>query len=131
MELSVKGDGQALSLMLRTPNAMVWKPDVPQPPAHLRAHDEVVSVTFTVESVGENFASILLDKGSRRALSADRARTNISWKPLEQPRNTSTWLHRRMLRHVDVQADCSRILNRNGQLYGLALHTLVKGPPHI
>jgi hypothetical protein len=125
-ELSAKVEGQALRTLLRMPNSSIWSPEIPNPPVHLRAPDELLTISFAIESVGEDFAIILLDKASRRVLSADRARTRMSWKPLEQPRNTSTWLHRKMLRRVDAKAECSCILNKYGQLYGVALHSLVK-----
>lgn len=124
--LSAKDEGQALRTLIRMPNSSIWSPDIPLAPAHLRAHAELQTITFAVESVGQDFAIVLLDKGSRRVLSADRARTRMSWKPLEQPRNTSTWLHRKMLRNADVKAECSCILNKNGQLHGIALHSIAK-----
>ncbi|WP_374259420.1 hypothetical protein [Aquabacterium sp.] len=123
--LSAEDQRPSLEAILRKPGASSWTPGIPRALDQVRAREEVVTLNFMIESVGEDFAIILLDKNSRRILSADRARTQMSWKPLDQPRNISTWLHRRMLRCATVQAECSRILRKSGQLYGVALHSLV------
>lgn len=124
--LALAGDGAPMSMQFSQPGAELWSPSIPCPPAYMRAKDQELTLAFDVESVGHHFAKVKLDRPSREIIFSNQSRTMLLWKPLEQPVNTSTYLHRRMLRRAVVQAHCLPILRKNGQLHGLALRSLVK-----
>lgn len=121
---SSEPDSMNLELLLS--GAEAWKPAIPVPPDHMRAIDEVLTVSFDIRSVGVHSAVVGLDRPARDFLLTTQSKTQLIWKPLEVRTNTSTFLHRRMLRGAVVQASCSRLLKKSGQLYGLALHSLLK-----
>jgi hypothetical protein len=117
---------ESMNLELLLSGALAWTPAIPVPPDHMRAVDEVLTVSFDIRSVGVHCAVIDLDRPSRDMLFTTQSKTQLIWKPLEVQTNTSTFLHRRMLRGAVVQASCSRLLKKSGQLHGLALHSLLK-----
>lgn len=124
--LAYSSEPESLNLELLLSRAESWTPTIPVPPDHMRAVDEVSTVSFEIRSVGVHCAVIDLCKASRRLLLTTQAKTQLIWNSLDRHKNTSTLLHRRMLRGVAVQASCSRILRPNGQLCGLSLHSLLK-----